>query len=95
MARLNLRPGQSGTVTIPFIGDSYQDGFTFQRNCTLTLTAHSCHVYIQGPGVAVKARAEIPVTFAVQSGITYDVEATSGEGTGGDGTGGTLDYVVS
>jgi hypothetical protein len=97
MARLNLRPGDSATgLPVPFEGDVFQEGFTFQRNCTLTITAHLCSIYIQGPGVAVKIHAESTVTFdVVAGGQIYDVEATSGEGTGGDGTGGNIDYSVT
>lgn len=70
MARINLRPGDSGDLPVTFAGDTIQQAVTFQNAGTITLSTTGCSVYVTdvatGKDIAkiISGRAPIPIVVA-------------------------------
>lgn len=46
MATINIRPGDSGTLPVAFLGNVKQDAWTARNSGTLTVTTHGCALYL-------------------------------------------------
>lgn len=75
MARINLRPGDSGDLTVTFAGDTIQEAITFQNNGTLTVSTTGCSIYpfLNGVELNKVVHGQPARTFAVLRNQTYDV----------------------
>lgn len=88
MPRINLKPGDSGTVTVDFAGDVWQDFVTFTKDCLLTLSPHGVSAYVQDrvSGNEYKFVDGTTETWSVIGQRSYDVKVTGS---------GTVDYSVA